>query len=161
MGGGGQRLLPAAAQIPNLSSERSLGEAGREKWSRSSIALSSDASNHKEDTDHGLSGPAWQAKERERERDGKRGQSIAEGHPVPGISLRAWQNLAEAERATWCQVSRQSGDARRLCGRSGVAHPYGAPLCSCSLSKSICRWWKGAPAHPLHTPLTHKGGVWR
>lgn len=113
----------------------------------------------------------------------KRGSELGwstDRHRVPWIS-QAWQSLARTEREVdeqkdrphkgpgalhlfWARIARrgtsnrQNGEpgAQWLCGWSGVAHPYGAPLCSCSLSKSICCWWKGAPLPPpLKSIKTH------
>lgn len=76
----------------------------------------------------------------------------------PGYSWEraGWKVVSKRDvepGADWARLAwRHSGPGVLcFCGWSGAAHPYGALLCSCSLSKSICCWWKGAPL-PLLIP---------
>lgn len=78
-------------RYPTCRPDQSLGGGGRERerevdkrdGGAGAASLSLDISNQKEATDLGIGGRAWQANQ-EKERDSKRGQSIADSHPVPG-----------------------------------------------------------------------------
>ena len=80
-----------------------------------------------------------------------------QGRRTPRTGLWRCQNLAPAVSAGWkvdgkrpwslLRLGQASVETQPGCW-SGAAHPDGALLPSCSLSKPICCWWKGAPLPP-------------